>query len=155
MIPIYLAPVIFILLLFANYYWEYKRLETISKKLDEIFKGQNITSNSLYRSHSSNSAFDQAKLVPKIEKQIDLLLKKYNLSFIAHNYSSWAIYINSRTVYESINRKLDKIILLLSEDKVVFQKIRRSRLFINNMKILTEIDKKLDIIRDFNPIEFG
>jgi hypothetical protein len=146
MIPIYIAPIIFMLLLFTQYYWEYKRLESISHKLANIIKKNNICDTSFYRLHSSISTFDQKKLIYEIEKQLDLLLKNYNVSYLHHHHSRWAIYINSGALYEFFNKQLDKIIGLLNEDSVVFQRKHRSKILLNSINILKEIDKKLDII---------
>ena len=85
-------------------------------------------------------------MIYEIEKQLDLLLKNYIVSFLPHHHSRWTIYVNSGAVYESLNKQLDKMIGLLNEDSVVFQRKHRPKILLNSINILKEIDKKLDII---------
>ncbi|MBC8183372.1 hypothetical protein H8E88_19955 [candidate division KSB1 bacterium] len=146
MIPIYLIPIIFMLLLFIYNSWEYNRLKAISVKLDKILKDKKLNGIKFYRSHSSIFSFDKIKLVTKIEKQLDLLLKNYNLSFLSRRYSRWSIQFNSGSLYESFNRKLDKILNHIDGDKITFTRHHHFRLLFNSIKILEEINKKLDKI---------
>ena len=132
--------------MFIYYYWENESLKTISQKFDKILLGKNTSDIKFYRLHSSIFFFDKTKLITKIEKQLNLLLKNYNLLFWTRRYSRWAIQFNSNTVYKSINRKLNKIIDQLEEDKIIINRHHRFRSLSNTLKILDEINKKLDKI---------
>lgn len=121
-------------------------MKAISRKLDKILQRKNISDIKCYRSNLPHYSFDKSKLIKIIEKQFDLLLKNYNLSFSTRRYSYWSIQLNSSIVYESFNRKLDKIINHVEADKITFTRGHHSHLLVDRIKILAEIDKKLNKI---------
>ena len=155
MFPIYLIPIIFIALMFTYYSWEYNRLKSISKNLDKILHGKKTDSIKFHRNYTSIYSFDKVKLITKIESQLDSLLKYYKLPSSLRRYSYWTIQFNSSLVYESFNRKLEKVLDHLKGDKLIFRKPYHFSLLFSSFKILDEIERKLDKINHFDNIQLS
>ena len=149
MIPIYSIPILFALILLFYHSWEYKRLKAIAGKLDKILKDKKVSGMQFHRSHSSIFSFDKIKLVTKIEKELDLLLKNYNLSFLSRRYSRWSIQFNSGSLYESFNRRFDKILDHVKGNTIIIHRRNHFNSKFNNIKILDEIIKKLNKIQKY------